>query len=171
MLRATMWLLSAGLVACALWLWPEVPDRVPLHHGADGTPDRWGDRSLLSWLGLPLVGLGVSALLDWTAWWTARRPDSPLVNLPRKRELLALPPERRAPVLRVVARMVYGLGVLSAAALFLIQLGIWTTAQGRDGSAWILAATAALLAGSVAGAVWGSVRAGAEVERQQAAGG
>ena len=169
MLRALMWLLSLGLLAWALWLWPEVPDRIPLHFGADGTPDRWGERSLLSWLTLPLVGLGTTVLLDGVTVWAVRHPESPAANLPDKQVLMDLSPERRVPVLRVVAQLTYALGVLCIAAFTLIQLGTWTAANGRDGSGWVLAGGLGVTAGSFVPLVWGLMRASAEIKRQQRA--
>lgn len=37
-------LILALMLGLAAWAWPTTPDRVPVHWGIDGTPDRWGTR-------------------------------------------------------------------------------------------------------------------------------
>jgi uncharacterized membrane protein len=41
------WLLSFLTLAYALWLFPQLPDRIPMHFGPDGTPDAWGARGTI----------------------------------------------------------------------------------------------------------------------------
>lgn len=170
MARLLMLTLALGLVAWAVWLWPDVPARVPVHFDPGGAPDRWAARSVGSWFALPLVALAVAAALDALMRWALRHPESPMLNLPDKEALLALPPERRAPVLARVAEMTYAIGALSVAACALIQVGVWTTARGADGSGWVLAGGLTVILGSLAVLVWGLVRVQAELTRQQALG-
>ncbi len=168
MARALMWTLALGLAAWSAWLWPDVPARIPLHFGADGTPDRWGERSALSWFLLPLVGLGLAGGLDALTRWALRHPEAPAINLPNKAAILALPPERRAPVLARVGTLIYTVGALCLAALVLIHVGTWTTATGENGAGWVLAGSLTAIVGPLAALVWGLVRIDAEVRRQQA---
>jgi uncharacterized membrane protein len=34
----------AGMLAASAWAWDQIPDRVPVHFGIDGKPDRWGSK-------------------------------------------------------------------------------------------------------------------------------
>lgn len=52
------WVLLAGMFVAAAVAWPRVPERMPVHWGIDGTPDRYGGRAE-GLLGLPLVALGL----------------------------------------------------------------------------------------------------------------
>lgn len=38
------WLVVILTFAYAAWLFPQLPDRIPIHFGPDGTPDAWGVR-------------------------------------------------------------------------------------------------------------------------------
>ena len=164
-----MWVLALGLLAWAVWLWPDVPARVPVHFGFDGQPDRWADRSVWSWFGLPLVGLATAASIDVFVRWSLRRPGAPGVNLPNKEAILALPPEKRAPVLARVADLVYGAVAWCLVAFALIQVGTWVEARGASGTVWTLGGVLAAVAGPLAALVVGLARIDTELKRQQAA--
>lgn len=164
-----MWALSVGLVAWAAWLWPDVPARVPVHFGLDGEPDRWADRSVWSWFGLPLVGLATAAGLDALTRWSLSRPSAPGINIPNKGAILALPPPRRAPVLDRVGALLYGVGAWAMAAFVLIQAGVWTAATGAGAGPWPLAGTLTAAVGPLVALVVGLVRIDVELKRQQAA--
>ena len=41
------WLIFALTLAYALWLFPQLPERIPMHFGPDGTPDAWGPRGTI----------------------------------------------------------------------------------------------------------------------------
>ena len=167
--RVLMWTSDLALLAGALWLWPGVPDRVPLHIGSDGTPTRWGDRSLLLWLAMPLTGLALAAVLEAATAWVVRHPEAPGVNIPNKQALLELPRERRAPVLRRVAATTYGVGAVCLVALALIQVGVWVSSRSGAGSGWTTAGTVVAVVAPLAVVAWGSVRTRAEIRRQQRA--
>ncbi len=137
--RVLMWAVAVALVAWAAWLWPDLPTRIPVHFDGAGTPDRWDGRSLLSWLGLPLVGLAPAAGLDVLAVWTRRHPRSPTLNLPNKQAVLDLPTERRAPVLQRVSDLLFATGAACLVAFALLQQGMWTAAHGGSGAGWVRA--------------------------------
>ena len=166
--RALMWTLALGLAASAAWLWPDVPARVPVHFGLDGEPDRWVGRSAWAWFGLPLVALATAAGLDALTRWSLARPGLPAVNLPNKGAILALPPERRAPVLARVGAVLYAVGAACMVTFALVQAGVWAEAHGADGAPWTVAAVAVSAVGPLAALVVGLVRVEAEVERQRA---
>jgi uncharacterized membrane protein len=53
--------LVGGLLCFAAWRWPQSPDRMPVHWGIDGQPDRWGGR-FEGLLLLPGLSLGLYLL-------------------------------------------------------------------------------------------------------------
>lgn len=57
-----MWLLLAGMFALAISTWSVAPERIPVHWGWSGQPDRWGGR-LQGLMLQPLVALGLYGLL------------------------------------------------------------------------------------------------------------
>lgn len=67
-------LLCAVVVAWALLSWPSLPDTVPTHVDATGTPDAWGPQWTL------LVLLGVWVLIQALLTWLSTRPR--LFNYP-----------------------------------------------------------------------------------------
>ena len=166
-----MWTLAVGLVAWAGWFWPDVPARVPTHFGPGGQPDAWAARSARSWFGLPALGVAFAVGFDALTVWVHRHPETPGLNLPQKRAILALPAERRAPVLARSAAMVYAMIAACLVAFALIQVGVWTAANGADGAGWVLAGGGVALIGPLAALAWGMARVSAEVRRQQDAAG
>jgi uncharacterized membrane protein len=62
---------AAGLAAVgfALAHYAELPDRIPTHFDASGTPDGWSDRSLIQILMLPLMTLVVGGFMGLLAYF------------------------------------------------------------------------------------------------------
>ena len=94
-----------ALCVIAMWivagsLYPKLPAKIPLHFNLSGVPDSYGPSNFSNWFLLPVIAtllavflLGISAL---TPYLLRFAPE--IVNIPRKRELLALPADaqRRA---------------------------------------------------------------------------
>jgi uncharacterized membrane protein len=100
--RASRWsLLSSAVLALLVSgvVLVRGPQRVPVHFGADGASDRWGDASTLLALDVAMV-VGGTVLFGAVAWLVRVLPDD-LVNLPHKEYWLA--PERRRDAERKVA--------------------------------------------------------------------
>ena len=57
-----LWLLLAAMFTLAAVSWHAVPDRMPVHWGISGEPDRWGGR-FEGLLVLPLIGIVVYLVL------------------------------------------------------------------------------------------------------------
>jgi uncharacterized membrane protein len=106
--------------------WPGLPERIPEHFNVAGTPDRWGNRSLVSWFAVPLIALLLSAAIIALARIIPRKPA--ILNLPDKKKLLALPPEAQAPVYASIQNLLYWLSAFVAAEFLAIQLGRYLTA-------------------------------------------
>ncbi len=93
-LRVVAWGLALVVLLHAIATYGLLPERIPVHLGLDGMPDRFADRSLAKWLLLPLLLLVLQALFEFLARVIVRRPD--LVNIPDKERYVALPPRWRA---------------------------------------------------------------------------
>ncbi len=93
-------LLMVGMMGFAALAWPHLPDRIPLHFGLDGQPDSWGEKSLLSWFGLPASAVALALLMGWIGRLLPRHPR--WANLPDGRRLSDLPEVARGPVLRMM---------------------------------------------------------------------
>ncbi|MBN1771519.1 MAG: DUF1648 domain-containing protein [Deltaproteobacteria bacterium] len=127
----------AAAVTFAIWLghavfaWlaaSRLPERYPVHFNLAGQPDRWAVRGDFEWYLLVLMG-GVFGLgLTLLGLFFHRLPLR-TINVPGKRQLLALSPERRAPVLRVAAWMVLLLGLLIVAMFASIQYAMYRSAH------------------------------------------
>lgn len=165
--RVLLWGLALGLLVASVWAWPHLPDRIPLHFGADGLPDRWGDRSLWGWFLLPLIGLAMGALMDGIGRWSLRHPEKQTINLPQAKDLMALPVERRVPVLRKAAGLLLWVGVGIQVAFVLFQVGSFAASRGEPSQAWTLAGLAISLLGSPVAVVWGIVAISNEIARQK----
>lgn len=108
-------LLLGALLAGSMMVYPSLPERFPTHFDAAGRPDAWAERSLLSWLALPLVSAGTAVLLEVASRLSARHPQ--LWNVPHKQRFLALTPEERAPIVR---RLQEFMGLVAAASTVLM---------------------------------------------------
>jgi uncharacterized membrane protein len=53
--RALLLALLVALWAAVAAVYPELPERMPLHLNAAGEPDRWGPKSIQSLLLLPCI--------------------------------------------------------------------------------------------------------------------
>ena len=116
------------IVAGAIWAWPRLPERVPLHFGLDGLPDAWGSRSLWAWFGLPVLATVMSGMMLALTAYMRRHPR--LVNLPGGGRLDELPPDRREPIFRVMDAMLCFVNCEVLVILGLIQWASWRAAAG-----------------------------------------
>ncbi|HOX43516.1 MAG TPA: DUF1648 domain-containing protein [Myxococcota bacterium] len=96
-----------ALTLVGLFVWSLVrrhrlPERLPIHFLSDGTPNGWAETSWLTALAMPLTAVGIFVLiaLGGLAIMRSARRHPRYLNLPRKAELLALPPGRQEPVWR-----------------------------------------------------------------------
>lgn len=105
----------------------DLPDRIPVHFGLSGQPDRWADKSFWSVFTLPLVATVIGALLGTLAVVAARKPG--VFNFPGKEDFLALPPERRQPATRVLQEMMAALALATVALFAVIQLAVLRAGQ------------------------------------------
>lgn len=161
----------AGLWERAFSLWPDLPDRVPVHFGLDGTPDRYADRSAGVWFVLPVLGtvlwslfaLGLPALVRRLA-----RTNSIWLNIPRRDAFRSLPTDAR---LRVVADLAGLLRLIGAELVVLFAIILHGTAKVAGG-AWTALPDAVMLGGVIVipvTALWSIPRARVLIARELAA--
>ena len=168
-MRILLWGLTLALVAMAAWAWPGLPERIPLHFGADGLPDRWGERSVWGWFLLPALGVAMAALMDGIGRWSVRHPEKQTINLPQSGDLMALPLEYRIPVLKRAAAVLAGVGVAMLAAFCLFQIGSYAASHGEPSQGWTLAGLGVCMLGSIVGLAGGMVAISSELDRQKRA--
>ena len=61
-IEVVQWVLIGAMFVLAVVLWPSAPDRIPVHWGPSGEPDRYGGK-VEGLLVLPLLTLGVYLLM------------------------------------------------------------------------------------------------------------
>jgi uncharacterized membrane protein len=137
LVHAANLMLLAALLGLSLYIYPELPDRIPLHFGADGTPDRWGNRALHSWMALPVIGSASVLMLYAIGWLLPARPN--WLNMPDRKKLLALPPEHQRPVLQSAGNMLYILALQMLIMFCAMQYGAWESAHTGMGSDTLMA--------------------------------
>lgn len=133
--------LLLALVLFSVLAWPSLPERIPLHLGWDGRPDRWGPKSFVGWFGLPLLAVALSLLFAWLGRVLPRRPQ--WVNLPDFRRASDLPEPVRGQVLVLVTGF---LGLVQAVMLLifcLVQFAMYRAGWGRPAQG-LLAVVSAL---------------------------
>jgi uncharacterized membrane protein len=127
-------ILNAGLLALITYTvlsrHASLPDRVPVHFGISGTPDRWGSKSELFILVALVWGL---TLLFYAFILSAprlgRKPQ--LLNIPDKEEFLKLSPDRQAPFWELLQEFMAGLAVSVNLIFYLIIQGTLRVIDGR----------------------------------------
>lgn len=137
-------LLLSILVAASLQAWPTLPERFPRHFDARGVADAWAAKSVWAWFMLPALGAFILLLLQVTARATERRPS--LLNIPSKKQFLALPPDEQAPILREMRVLMQLLGTMILLLFGTIQLATYRAALGQSVQTLMLV----VLVGSVA---------------------
>lgn len=121
LLHALNALLLVGMFAFAATTYASLPERFPTHFDASGQPDGWSDKSPLSVLMLPLVGLGCAALMYGCVYFIRRRPD--LVNVPGKVPFRDWPEENQREAQQTFASFLYGMATGLLVLFFAMQWG------------------------------------------------
>lgn len=135
----TALLLLIAFLVTAVAGWNALPERVPVHFGLDGQPDRWSSRAT-TLLG-PAVALGIYVLL--TA--LARVPH--VFNYP-----WPITEANAARQYRIARRLLLVLSNLLVLLFFTIYGAIWATATGmRNGlPSWFIIVGIGAIVGAVA---------------------
>jgi hypothetical protein len=126
------------LFAGSAWAYPHLPERIPVHFGFSGQPDRWESRSITSWFLLPAITAVLALLMHGITLFSVSNPE--LWNLPDKRRFLALPRAEQAPIIARMQRFIALVAVVATLLLGAIQAGIYRAATGDSQGlpAWVL---------------------------------
>lgn len=82
------------LVGMVLFYYNQLPERIPVHFGADGTPNGWaGKGMMLILLIVALVLSGIFYIIMFAIPGLRKRPH--LLSIPHKDRFLALPEEKQ----------------------------------------------------------------------------
>lgn len=129
-MRSLFWgtvAVSAGLCVVAAMT---LPERVPLHFGGGGEPDRWGSRTeaVVTMAGLTA---GLALLLGLLATFVPRAPKE-MVNLKeRDKEWWFSTPERQAAFRRRLSTDLHAIGAATIAVVALVDVQVLLSAH-RD---------------------------------------
>jgi uncharacterized membrane protein len=138
-------LTAAGAVVLLSWIafaiavWGKIPARVPVHFGASGLPDAWGDRPSL--LLLPVLGVVLFAVLSAVE----RLPQ--LYNYP-----VTVTPENAQALYRLGRQLIVTLKLTMTCIFAYIFWAAVRVAQGqmRGLSVWFLPVTLIIVGGTIA---------------------
>ncbi|HEY8469249.1 MAG TPA: DUF1648 domain-containing protein [Longimicrobiales bacterium] len=157
-------LLLAALLGGSAAAWPHLPPRIPAHFDFSGTPDRWVETTWLSWFMLPLIAIGLNALLYGAAALSTRDPRR--INMPGKDRLLALPAERQQPVMATIREGLEALAAPVTLSFCLIQLAVYRTATGQGGRIEVIAALVLIVLATPIILIGMLLRSQSELDRQ-----
>ena len=134
-LRPVVWAtrLLVGVVAAhgvfAAIVYDRLPDRIPVHFGADGAPDAFASPGLSSWFFMVFVSAVLALAIGLVSLSIFRIPPKWL-NLPKKAAFLALPEADRRGVLGLVAAFTMLLGATVCLGLLAIHVVVALAALG-----------------------------------------
>ena len=112
--------------------YPLLPARIPMHFTMAGRPDRWDGRGAI--MVLFVLAIAMTAVLYLIIGFTSRMGKNPrYLNIPRKREFLALPEEKRAAYWAVYKEFFAALAVSVNLLFYLIIRGTVGIATGKAG--------------------------------------
>jgi uncharacterized membrane protein len=92
-----------ALFMFCIQVYNELPDQIPTHYNFSGQPNRWTERSMGSWLTIPVIFVFVTAFLYSIAIFLPKFASKPnLVNLPpkSKEKFMAMTLDQRRIVLK-----------------------------------------------------------------------
>jgi uncharacterized membrane protein len=127
-------LLNAAFLAITTFTvasrYPGLPDRIPVHFGISGAPDRWGAKSEIFILVGVMWGLTIIFYsLNLAMPRLARNPQ--YLNIPNKQAFLKLPAERQAIFFALLREFMTGMTASVNLLFFLIVGGILRVAEGK----------------------------------------
>ncbi|MBP7583566.1 MAG: DUF1648 domain-containing protein [Spirochaetes bacterium] len=135
-------ILAAGAVWC-FGVWNGLPDRIPVHFGFDGQPDRWTGKGG-ELIVLMLMPFFMSALLYGLT--ALARKYTGLLNVPDKEKLLALPAEKQEPFWQMLWEFMAALSVTLSLLFFSLVYSVAQVARGAaSGLSWIFLAAISLM--------------------------
>ncbi|GAA1145276.1 DUF1648 domain-containing protein [Ornithinicoccus hortensis] len=136
MARLAFWISAGACLVLLVLGWFVLPDRVPIHFGVGGDPDRWVDRTrAVLEMGAVVGGVALVFLLLAAG---VRRVSPALINLPpRQKEWWTAEPARLERLRGMLAEDVLAMGAATLALLggTLLLTGL-TAYQEEPGLGW-----------------------------------
>ncbi len=85
----------------AMYWYPQLPARFPIHFNFAGEPDGWANKGMFAWFGLPLLSIVMTCVFGGVAYWLGPlvRTTPGLVNVPRKDLFMKLSVEGRMTII------------------------------------------------------------------------
>ncbi|MHB1419210.1 MAG: DUF1648 domain-containing protein [Bacillota bacterium] len=117
-----------------------LPDTIPAHFGANGTPDGWSQKTFFSSFAIPLIGLVVYLATALLNLFLVMLPSDPgrFINIPQKQKE-ALGPERLENIRVFIARSLWALNAVVTASIAYLAYGAVNTSLGRwSGLGWVM---------------------------------
>ena len=124
--HVALWVVSALTLGALERPWPS-------HFGLDGKPDAWTDSH---WWLVPAIATVMTALLVGGLFLGRRlaRTSPQWVNLPRKKDWLALAPDARLRAMRPAEGLLLGFALFMNLAFVSITLDTYAIARGAQGA-------------------------------------
>ncbi len=139
--RAMIAMITAVVVhgTFALATFGNLPDKIPVHFGADGVADSFAEPSVCSWFGLFFVSVGTGLLMGTIALSVFKIP-SRYLSIPRKKEYLALGEHPRNRLMGVIATHTLIMGIASVVLMLCVHISMALLAHGSIDRfpAWIV---------------------------------
>lgn len=109
----------------ALTTYGSLPARYPLHFDAAGVPDRFGTKSLLTWLAMPGFFSVLTAVFAGIAWGTGylARRGAKFMNVPEKDAFLRLGEDARVQAAAPLADLGLAMPVALCLLSVYVQIG------------------------------------------------
>lgn len=120
------------LVLVTLYLaisnYPTLPEQIPTHFNASGTPDSWGKTTFSSIFSLPILQISLYGLLSGLIYlFTTRQDIRPMINLPNRDKLTD---EQVEHIRLAVVNGMSLLNLVTCTMLFYIQFGTFQIVKG-----------------------------------------
>lgn len=129
-LLGTIACMAVGLFLYAVAVYPQLPERIPMHFNAAGDADGFAPRSWGAWLMLP--GFTAFLCLVWvTVALSIFRMELKHLKLPNKDAFLALPRVQQEELLRGFAHVWLGAGIVWGVFGFTLFSNVYRVAMGR----------------------------------------
>lgn len=112
----------------SLLLYPQLPERYPVHFGLSGEPDSWMRKSLLNWFLLPLFSTALTLLMLGIGKLTRRYPK--YMNIPSKEIFLALDDAAKESIYREFDMVGYVTNIVLIPLFMILQASMYLVALG-----------------------------------------
>jgi uncharacterized membrane protein len=113
------------------WIaYDQLPERIPTHFDASGTPNGYMERSIASWFLLPLVGAISALTIAFSSIYTGRNPNR--WNVPNKQAFLALNDAQRQPIVEMMNTLMAAISLGTLLFLATLHFDSWRIVSGTS---------------------------------------